>query len=143
MSGSPKCLNHGDTSVHSSDYNFPVGSNDFYRYQQRSCWRYETDSTSGVTTKNIIPVENCGSKNEISRYDQTLCAAWLQWGSWSSCSLYSTEVITDEAELANDPDLSYDVWKRAKVRTCNMGNEVCMNSPTLLRQNVIRENCGK
>ena len=126
------CLSNKIAANVSAEFNFPVASNDFFRYQHRSC----LDGADDVTN-----VANCGDKKELSRWNQNMCAGWLEWGAWSACEVTETIHETSLPLLEKDPDLSHDVWKRYKIRSCNTFDDTCMKSPTLERVDTITAVC--
>ena len=79
----------------------------------------------------------------MTRFNQDLCAGWMEWGAWSDCQITETVPTTDLELLGQDPDLKYDIWRRYKTRSCNTGDGTCLDSPTLDRTEQITEDCCK
>ena len=68
--------------------------NEFYRYEHRSCLK--PIIVNGVVDRyEITGIADCGNPKELSRFNQEKCAAWMEWGQWSSCVVQETVPITE------------------------------------------------
>ena len=109
-----ECLNNEEGAIaKEKTFNYPVGSDLFYKYRHRHCDPVEDEATGDILRKST---KECGTNFELSEFE--LCPSWLEWEAWGDCE--SKDLV--ETPTANDPNSTYVTFERKRVRNCNTGN---------------------
>ena len=90
-----KCLNNANAEEVAREYNMDHKSNQFYRYEHRSCMVPVLDANERIVDYEITGLADCGNPRELSRFNRNTCAAWMDWSEWSACIVQETVPITD------------------------------------------------